>query len=909
MLFRLLKRLPLNFWVTLFVGLLALLLAGPMWRLSGIPAATADADFHLHRSAAVYRAFEQGIFWPRWFPIVYNGLGAPVLHHYSPGFYWLVASIHAGGIGLDHAVKLAVTAAVLLSGFGAYAWLRYAFSPVASLTGAGLYLLHPHILTRQLYFEGSYPHLLALLLLPVCLYAFTALHMQPRLWNWVLAVVSSTSLIFLHPKVALVGAVILAAYWLVLAVSFRHPPGLIRCLVSAMLAGLLSSAFWLPAVIDLDYVQIDNARVGFFHFSQHFYDWRGLFLFQSPFLDSRAGNPLIQLIFLGFGAASWLTLAAGLASLSFVKHRRRRYWGIGGALYTLAMLFLTLRASEPLWETIPGLSMFQFPFRFLTFAPLGLLPVAAMAVDALPVGRRWLAALSLAIVSFLSLFPYLFPSHTSPMLAERVQTLTAQETLLYEKTSKAYGTTGASDEFLVQGADMEVVTGRKPEPEATLLAWRSPHEAVADLAGQTEPMLLRMHFHPGWSAGRRAELSSGPAGWMQVTELANPAQPLVLRWHGTTPQRWGERLSLLGLLASFSGLFLIAVRRGRGVELGGTREPLTSPDSLHVRKLVACVLAVVIVGFAIDRSERGPFWWNSPAGQLAFPVEGQPVTLEDADFGRLTLLGWQLMSSETPKPGGLIRVRLYWQGRAEGNARIHTFLHLYSPLTGRSWAVENWKVDRPEIWWWDPEKYYIDDVHLFLPDYLPPTTFSLGAGLFTHEKGKFIVTGTNDNIVHLSTFDFAPSRPGLFQKERPTTKARAATDDGLLLQGYDLSSHLHRPTLGLFWDSGNGIANDWITYIHLHDPSGERIAQFDGPALDGLVPTSQWHTNALYIDRRVLDLPLELAPGNYLLRIGLYDRSTGERLPFHPEDGTQRYFADGQLLVPLAVLPQEEASE
>ncbi len=265
-----LKRLPLNFWVVLFVGLLALLLTGPLWRLSGIPAATADADFHLHRSAAMFRAFEQGIFWPRWFPIVYNGLGAPVLHHYSPGFYWLVASIHGGGIGLDHAVKLTVTAAVLFAGFGAYAWLRYVFSPVASLNGAGLYLLHPHILTRQLYFEGSYPHLLALLLLPVCLYALTALHMQPRLCNWVVAVVSSTSLMFLHQKVALLGAVILAAYLLVLAVSFRHPRGLIRCLMSAMLAGLLSSAFWLPAVFDLAYVQIDNARHGFFHFSQHF---------------------------------------------------------------------------------------------------------------------------------------------------------------------------------------------------------------------------------------------------------------------------------------------------------------------------------------------------------------------------------------------------------------------------------------------------------------------------------------------------------------------------------------------------------------------------------------------------------------------------------------------------------------
>ena len=65
-----------------------------------------------------------------------------------------------------------------------------------------------------------------------------------------------------------------------------------------------------------------------------------------------------------------------------------------------------------------------------------------------------------------------------------------------------------------------------------------------------------------------------------------------------------------------------------------------------------------------------------------------------------------------------------------------------------------------------------------------------------------------------------------------------------------------------------GVANDWITYIHLHDAQGERIAQFDGPPLDGLQSTGQWHTNALYIDRRQLNLPAGLAPGTYLLRVG-----------------------------------------
>ena len=103
--------------------------------------------------------------------------------------------------------------------------------------------------------------------------------------------------------------------------------------------------------------------------------------------------------------------------------------------------------------------------------------------------------------------------------------------------------------------------------------------------------------------------------------------------------------------------------------------------------------------------------------------------------------------------------------------------------------------------------------------------------------------------------------PGFLQRERPTTAARAATDDGLRLQGFDLLPAAGSPTLRLFWETGDGVANDWITFIHLYNPSGERIAQFDGPALSGLLPTSQWHSDAIYIDRRKLDLPTGLQRG------------------------------------------------
>ncbi len=914
-----LKRLPIPPWVALFIALAALLLAGPLWELPGLPGGAADTQIHLHRSAAVHRAFVQGVYWPRWFPDVYQGLGAPTFHYYSPGLYWLVAVAHWTGIRLDNAIKLVMTVALVLSGFGAYAWLRHAFGPAASLTGAALYLFHPRIWARAFYssgpFGGAYPQLLALLLLPVCLWAFTSLYKQGRLRNWIAASVSLTALVYCHNLTAMIGAIILVPYCLLMAAGYRRADGLLRCVVVAALAAFLSAAFWLPALVDLSHVQGDNVREGYFHFSNHFLDLQQLFSFQSPILDSRDGNPIAPI--LTFGVASWLALAAGLVSLPFAVGGGRRVWGFLGILFALAMLTLTLQRSEPLWETIPGLSYIQFPYRFLGIAPLGALPAAAIAIDVWPARRRWLPGVVLVLAHVVVLFPYLFPASTLIIHpVHEVKRLSAEDTLAAEKESELWGMT-TSNEFLVQAAEPGIATGLAPEPDATRLTWQTPHSASVDLSGQPLPALLRLHTHPGWSAGERAVLATGVAGWMQVSDVGSPSQPLVIGWEGTDAQRWGERLSFIGVLAYAGGLCYLAWKRHRLPRVKGSGdqhfdrlEPEFSPSaaSLTLGAITGCLLILTVVRFGLARFGAGPFLLHSAAGQLDFSVEGPPITLGDDLTPKVTLLGWELKSSESPKPGGRVRVRLYWQSHGPIKEDLLSFLHLYVPAMQRSWAVENRGVPRPDSQWWDPTKYYIDDLILFVPYDLPPTTYSLVAGMVSASGERLSVPGSIDNLINLRALKVAPVRPGLLQRERPATKARARTDDSLRLQGFDLWPEDGSPTLRLFWETEDKVAVDWITYIHMHDSAGERIAQFDGPAIEGLQPTSQWHNNALYIDRRRLDLPEGIEAGEYQLRIGLYDRVSGERLPFQPDDNTQGNFENGQLLVPLTVEPSSKGA-
>ncbi len=898
--------------VILFIALLALLVAGPFWQVSGLPAGTPDEQLHSHRSAAFTRAFEQGVYWPRWFPTVYNGLGAPTFHHYSPALYWLVGATHAAGIRLDHALKLVMSAALVLSAFGIYGWLRFAFSPAAALVAAALYLLHPHTLTRTFYFVGDYPQILGLMLMPVCLWAFTALYMQGRRRHWLAAVGALAALAFSHNLTAMTGGGVLALYWLLLAIGYRRLDGLARCGLAALVAALVSAAFWLPSLADLTFVQIENAREEFFHFSNHFLSWQDLFAVQSPVLDSRAGTPLKPPV--TFGAATWLALVAGLVSFPFATRRAGRYWGLGGALLALLLLALTLNATELLWEHLPGLSFVQFPSRFLSLAPFGALPAAALAVDAWRPSRRYAPAVILTAACAIVLSPYLFPSHTPFTPPHQMETSSAEDILHSEQVGGAWGMTG-SNEFLVKGADMNVIAGNSPEPAAASVIWRSPHEAVADLTGLAEPVLLRLHFHPGWGAGTQAMLEPGTAGWMQVTEIRDPDQPLVMSWQGTVWQRRGERLSLLGVGAAAFGFLFIAFRRrqtdrpARTQPTGAAppREP--RPTLLAVGATVICLLTFNVARLAINGSSRGPFLLHSPPGQLAFDVQGEPVVFGDNGGPQVTFLGWEMVRGSSPRPGDPIIVRLYWQPHGKIHERLNGFMHLYTPAIKHSWATGNRGVGRPDSQWWDPSKYYVDELRLVVPPDLPPITYSLIAGMVKSTGERMTVPGSGvDNILTLRDLEVRPTRPSLFQNTRPGVTARADTDDGLRLQGYDLQPSPGGPRLRLFWETREVPTADWVTYIHLHNQLGERVAQFDGAALRGLVGTSEWSADSLYVDRRQLQLPGELPEGEYLLRIGLFDLTNGERLPLNPRDKSDS-FESGQLLIPMRILPPEADPE
>jgi hypothetical protein len=77
--------------------------------------------------------------------------------------------------------------------------------------------------------------------------------------------------------------------------------------------------------------------------------------------------------------------------------------------------------------------------------------------------------------------------------------------------------------------------------------------------------------------------------------------------------------------------------------------------------------------------------------------------------------------------------------------------------------------------------------------------------------------------------------------------------------------------LVLYWHTQAPVTARYTVFTQLFDPTGVLVAQQDNWPVGGLAPTDTWRAGELVRDPYQLTLPPAAAPGNYMLRVGLYD--------------------------------------
>jgi hypothetical protein len=114
-----------------------------------------------------------------------------------------------------------------------------------------------------------------------------------------------------------------------------------------------------------------------------------------------------------------------------------------------------------------------------------------------------------------------------------------------------------------------------------------------------------------------------------------------------------------------------------------------------------------------------------------------------------------------------------------------------------------------------------------------------------------------------------------------TVIPRTAVDvaySGFGLIGYDAAIADGVLHLTLYWRDDKPVADTYTVFVHVLDRDGHVRAQQDGPPRSGQYPTNAWSPGDTIRDEH--DVPLAgLGPATYDVVVGLYQASTGQRLP------------------------------
>jgi len=111
------------------------------------------------------------------------------------------------------------------------------------------------------------------------------------------------------------------------------------------------------------------------------------------------------------------------------------------------------------------------------------------------------------------------------------------------------------------------------------------------------------------------------------------------------------------------------------------------------------------------------------------------------------------------------------------------------------------------------------------------------------------------------------------------SNCRAIYGGRLCLQAAEVDARPGRLDLVLTWVGLSAVQPDDTIFVHVGQVGQPPIAQADGDLWLGMLPPFMLPPGDTVREHRVIQLPRPLPPGRLAIRIGVYDRITGERLP------------------------------
>lgn len=354
---------------------------------------TSDGGVHVPRLAAYVKALSDGHIPVRWAGDLNYGYGVPLFNfiYHTP---YLVGSLFVGvGASLVTSFKLILFISFLLSGLFMYLFAHTFFRDARlALLITVLYQFAPFRLVEVL-IRGSIGGLYAYAFFPLVLYGLTRIMTKPNGKHVALTAGATAFLVISHNSLSLVFFGICALFAIVFGKSWR-----IRIVSAVSLAlGLgLAGFYWIPALLEHKYTYGNLHMKDLFR--THFPPVQNFLIPNVGYWEQlRTAEISVQL-----GIVHIMALLSATYLLYKNKLRGKEKTVTQFALgITILAFFVMLPLSLPLWERIPLLRQFQFPWRMLgiTSFTTALLGVGFSKLDAYKNARFYWIVIAFTVLS------------------------------------------------------------------------------------------------------------------------------------------------------------------------------------------------------------------------------------------------------------------------------------------------------------------------------------------------------------------------------------------------------------------------------------------------------------------------------------------------------------------------------
>ncbi len=437
----------------------------------------ASDDLHIAWLSQMDTVLKLGQIPPRFVPDLSFGFGYPLFNFVFPLPFYIGEIFHLLGLSFVGSVKAVFLLGVPLSGYFMYKFLKEHTDKWLSLAGAIVYLYTPYRST-DIYVRGAFGEALAFVFPPLIAWAITKLSKEKDLkWVGVLGL-GIAGLILSHN----IMAYMFIPFFLVFAfvIGFN-----LRTLYGFLLGLLVSIYFWLPAIVESRLMKYDTV----FNFVDHFPTIKQLI---TPYFGYGASVPG-PFDGMSFFLGLFNIVLIGLALIYFKKLGKLAFWALG---VVAVSVFMMNYRSTFIWQHIPFIAYFQFPWRFLsltTFATSTLVVLFSKFKFAKQMGI--IIGLSVIVLNFSFFKPHDFLGRADEYYLDRyIPIPVASEE--YKKTSEEY-------------LRLPLATEQKPTEVSPDRSLSASFETSSE---EPKTMDYYKYYFPGWEVkidGRKVEAFAG----------------------------------------------------------------------------------------------------------------------------------------------------------------------------------------------------------------------------------------------------------------------------------------------------------------------------------------------------------------------------------------------------------------